>query len=404
MTSPTKTILSLPEYEPKQFPHEVISDALGESLWRNYNSQVSVDFPSPKTEDQWRLTAQGWVGYIPLTPEFGFILQPKVELENLFGMLEYAYRLKSFRFLEGLVGCQSLEEFYERLASVLAKRVLDRGRKGFYRAYIPESDRLPYVRGRLDVRQIIQNPWTVKPQCHYEEHTADIEENQILAWTLQRIAQSGMCTERVLPTVRRAYRALRGMVSTEPYKSQDCIGRLYNRLNDDYHPMHALCRFFLEHSGPSHEMGDRTMLPFLVNMARLYELFVAEWLKVYLPEGFSLNVQEKVIIGEGDVLTFTIDLVLCDAATGNALCVLDTKYKAKDKPSAGDVAQVVAYAEMKACRRAVLIYPIPLSMPLDEQIGSIRVQSLTFSLEDDLEESGQAFLQRLCESGGDWSL
>jgi 5-methylcytosine-specific restriction enzyme subunit McrC len=395
MSSPPKTILTLPEYEPQQFPREVIPYALGTSLWENYDSQVSVDFPSPKTEGQWRLTAQGWVGYVPLTPEFGFALEPKVKLENLFGMLEYAYRLKSFQFLEGLVDCRSLEEFYERLASILAKRVLDRGRKGFYRAYIPESDRLPYVRGRLDVRQIIQSPWTVKPQCHFEEHTPDIEENQILTWTLLRIAQSGMCTERVLPTVRRAYRALRGMVSTKPYRPQDCIGRLYNRLNDDYQPLHALCRFFLEHSGPSHEMGDRTMLPFLVNMARLYELFVAEWLKAHLPDDFSLNIQEKVDIGEGNVLSFMIDLVLCDAETGEALCVLDTKYKAKEKPAHPDVTQVMAYARFKRCNRAVLIYPISFSKPFEYSDGETRVQSLTFSLEGDLEASGQAFLQEL---------
>ena len=135
-----QTILPLREYLPEQFPPEAIPDAVGEALWRNYSSQVNVDFPSPKTEGLWKLTAQGWVGYIPLTPELAFALQPKVELSNLFHMLEYAYRLKSFRFLEGLVACQSLEEFYERLASVLARRALDRGRKGFYRAYLPEAD------------------------------------------------------------------------------------------------------------------------------------------------------------------------------------------------------------------------------------------------------------------------
>ena len=398
-TAQTKTILPLTEYVPALFRREDIPDTPGETLWRNYSSQVAVDFPSPKTEGQWQLTSQGWVGYIPLTPELGLALQPKVELDNLFRMLEYAYRLKSFRFLEGLVECQSLQEFYERLANVLARRVLDRGRRGFYRAYLSETERLLYVRGRLDVRQAIQTPWDVKLECHYEEHTADIEENQILAWTLSRIARSGMCTERVLPAVRRAYRALRGLVSIQPYGPRDCVGRLYNRLNDDYHPLHALCRFFLEHSGPSHEVGDRTVLPFLVNMAGLYELFVAEWLKAHLPHNLLLEVQEQVDIGEGEVLTFTIDLVLYDAETGEARCVLDTKYKAKEKVDPRDVAQVVAYAEMKGCSEAVLVYPAPLSSPLDELVGNIRVQSMTFSLKGDLEEAGQSFLRRLFNSG-----
>lgn len=396
---PAKSILPLTEYVRAQFPREAIPDALGEALWRNYSSQVTVDFPSPKTKGNWQLTSQGWVGYIPLTPDLGLALRPKVELENLFRMLEYAYRLRSFRFLDGLVECQSLEEFYERLANVLARRVLDRGRKGFYRTYLPETERLPYVRGRLDVGTAIRTPWDVRLRCHYEDHTPDIEENQILAWTLMRIARSGMCTERVLPTVRRAYRALRGLVSIQPCGPSDCVGRLYDRLNEDYQPLHALCWFFLEQSGPSHEIGDRTVLPFLVNMERLYELFVAEWLKAHLPHGLLLSVQEKVDVGEGQVLTFTIDLVLSDAETGKAVCVLDTKYKAGEKPDPDDVAKVVAYAEMKGCRDAVLVYPVSLVRPLDEWVGNIRVQSMTFSLKGDLEEAGKAFVQRLLESG-----
>jgi 5-methylcytosine-specific restriction enzyme subunit McrC len=97
------------------------------------------------------------------------------------------------------------------LAYILARRVLERGRQGFYRAYLPQTDQLPYVRGRLDARTGLCHPATVNLTCAYEEHTADIADNQILAYTLWRIARSGLCTERVLPTVRRAYRALSGL-------------------------------------------------------------------------------------------------------------------------------------------------------------------------------------------------
>jgi hypothetical protein len=45
----------------------------------------------------------------------------------------------------------------------------------------------------------------------------------------------------------------------------------------------------LENSGPAHERGSQSMLPFLVNMTRLYELFVSEWLKAHLPDAISLR-------------------------------------------------------------------------------------------------------------------
>jgi len=396
-----QAVLHLTEYRTETYPHSAIRETAGQVLWRDYSSQVAVEPPSWKTEDQWRLTSQGWVGYIPLTPELGVALEPKVELGNLFRMLEYAYRLDSFRFLEGLVPCASLQEFYERLANVLAKRVLDRARRGLYRNYLARSDRLPYVRGRLDVRQAIRSPWEVNLQCHYEEHSSDIEDNQILAWTLTRIAHSGLCTERVLPTVRRAVRALRGFASLQSCNASDCVNRLYNRLNDDYHPMHALCRFFLEHTGPAHQIGDRTVLPFLVNMERLYELFVAEWLKANLPDTLLLKAQEKVRIGEGDIITFSIDLVLYDIAQSQrAICVLDTKYKVKEGPESGDITQTVAYSDMKGCDQAVLIYPTTLSHPVNAPVGAVRLRTMTFGLDGDLEQRGREFIWGLLEALG----
>lgn len=390
-------VIELAEYAPALFPRGDISEVIGETLWRNYGNQVVVEFPSPKTNWQWQLTAQGWVGHIPLTSEVAIALRPKVRLSNLFRMLEYAYRLKSFRFLDGLIDCNSLEEFYERLAMILARRTMDRGRRGFYRAYLPETERLPYIRGQLDLKEVIQRPWDAKIRCNFEEHSSDVQENQILAWTISRIARSGMCSENTLPSVRRAYRAMQGLVSLVPFNPQACVGRLYNRLNDDYQPLHALCRFFLEQSGPSHEVGDQPMLPFLVDMARLYEMFVAEWLKLHLPKGLMLRAQERVSIGYGRALRFDIDLVVYDLETGKARYVLDTKYKGSYAASSEDVAQIVAYGEAKDCHEAILVFPVSLAEPFDEWVGDNRVRCLTFSLDGELDEAGQSFMESLFE-------
>jgi 5-methylcytosine-specific restriction enzyme subunit McrC len=398
-------VFSLKEYETAYFAHDLIPTAVGERLYRNYGAQVHVAFPSPKTEHRWALTSLGWVGTIPLAEGLSLVLQPKVPLHNLFGMLDYAYRLRSFHVLEeDLIHSSSLEAFYENLACVLARRVLDRARKGLHRAYVDRAGPLPYVAGRMNVRCLMRRPWDPHLRCHVEAHTADIADNQILAWTLRHILRSGVCTARTLPVIRQAYRALRGSTTLHPYTAQDCAGRLYHRLNADYHPMHALCRFFLEHAGPGHSIGDRTFLPFLVNMARLYELFVAEWLKRHLDTTrFQLKAQDTVTLGarpDGAPLRFNIDLTLYDAKTQRAVCVLDTKYKTPAAPSSEDLAQVVMYAELKHCRDAYLIYPVPV--PFAQQVGRIRVRSLTFAIGGGaehtsypLEESGRAFLEEL---------
>lgn len=389
-------LIELTEYIARKFEREEIDYAIAEILWHKYGNKITVDFPSPKTGGKWRLTSQGWVGHIPLTPEFHLSLRPKVQLKNLFGMWEYAYQLKIFDSLKGLIDCQSIEDFYSQLAHLLARRILDRGRKGFYRAYVPKAGQLAYVRGRLNIRQAIQKPWDVKLSCHYEEYSGDIEENQILAWTLFIIGRSGLCSERVSPTVRQAYHALQGFVTLQPSSPNNCVGRLYNRLNEDYRPLHALCRFFLESSGASHERGDRTMLPFLVDMAKLYELFVSEWLQENSPQGFFFEPQHPVEIGQNR--HFRIDQVLYNFATGEAQAVLDTKYKAPDKAADTDIYQMISYAKAAKCYEAFLIYPTPLKEPLNVRSDDIRVRSLTFSLDGDLDQAGQAFLQDLLVS------
>lgn len=198
--------------------------------------------------------------------------------------------------------------------------------------------------------------------------------------------------------VRRAHHTLGGTVSLRHFKASDCTGRFYDRLNEDYRPLHHLSRFFLENTGPSHDRGGREMLPFRVNMARLYELFVAEWLREHVAPGWEFKAQEEFNVGESGTLSFNIDLVLYEEATGAPLCVLDTKYKTDPRPKTDDIFQVIGYAEAKGCQEAVLLYPVPLSKPFDEKIGDIRVRSMAFSLSGDLDRSGESFMNDLLRS------
>ncbi|GAB4580457.1 MAG: hypothetical protein Fur0022_31980 [Anaerolineales bacterium] len=381
------SVLTLPEYQPLRIPRADLRDAWGLMLYRQYGAQVQVE-PPGLAEEGWRLTNLGWAGYIPLGREAGVFLQPKVPLANLFGMMGYAYRLGEF--LEaGVYQSGSVGEFYEQLALILARRVLARARQGLYREYVPKTEALPFVRGRLHLQPLTFN---LQPTllCDYYEHTSDIEDNQILAWTLHNIARSGLLTPRVAPTVRAAYRALAGTVALTPVALRALSGRTYSRLNPDYRGLHALCRFFLDHAGPQHRAGDQAMIPFLVEMARLFEWFVAEWLRGHLSDEYSVQVQERLEIGDSGELFARADLVLY-GAMGRAVAVLDTKYKTPDQPAPEDVFQVAGYADLKGCREAFLVYPAPLRRPLEVWVGEVRVRSAVFGLEGDLEAAGRLF-------------
>lgn len=385
---------TLEEYKPRNFTRDELSEEAVRSLHTSYRNQVVVERPLFHEEYAWTITPQGWVGYIPLSEDVHFSLVPKVPVRNIFGMLEYAYRL-DFQILEGLVDSQSIPELYDRLALVLARKVLDRIRKGLYRSYVADCDQLPYVRGRMDIQAHLRIPAQIRMPCHFEEHTSDLEENQILLWTFTRLLASGTCTERSLPYIRQARRILQGFVTGVPMSAEKCVNRLYNRLNNDYEPLHALCRFFLDHTGPSHLPGDRKMLPILVNMERLFELFVFQWLKRHVPARYIVHGQETVQFEMGQKVSIKIDITIEDLQTGRTCLVLDTKYKAPDTPALTDIQQVVAYAEAKNCCQAVLIYPSSLKGEISGSWGDIHVQSVAFRIDGDLEAGGREFLRQL---------
>ena len=280
---------------------------------------------------------------------------------------------------------------------MLARRILDRTRQGLYRAYINKTERLTCLRGHLNLAHQIRRPWDIKPSCHYQEQTADIEDNQILLWTLRQIIHHGLVREPVSINVRRAYQALHGTISLESFSARDCKGRTYHRLNDDYQTLHALCRFFLDQTGPSLQQGDHRMLPFLVDMNQLFESFVAEWLKAHHEDlrGYGLKLKAQETVRLSDSLSFRIDLVLVDITTGKTRYVLDTKYKAPKSPSTNDVQQAIAYAETKDTTEAILIYPEELVQPLNTRPNKVRIRSLAFEIANDLDQGGGDFIRQL---------
>jgi 5-methylcytosine-specific restriction enzyme subunit McrC len=385
--------LTLAEYDEVRIPPEDLPDGLGDHIYENYSNEVSVTYPSPKTDGQWEFINQGYAGRVELPERWTLQLDPKVNLDNLFGMLEYAYDLVSAQFLEGVYDADSIEGFFDRVANILAQNVIRRSNEGYHKEYVEREEESTFVRGKIDVQRTARKPW--KPEVHtqYRELTPNIEDNQILLWTLFRILSSNLSRPDTRKNVRRAYRSLANIADLQEFTASDCVGREYRRLNSDYEFMHALCRLILDNSGPTQDVGEHQMVPFTVEMPTLYERFVARWLRDHIPTDYGVESQKRVTLDHGTGLSFNIDLVI--TCGGDSVCVADTKYKDASVPSTEDVSQVVAYAEAVGTEEAFLVYPSDIRADFDLTVGDIRVRSLKFALDDDLEANGNEFREEL---------
>jgi 5-methylcytosine-specific restriction enzyme subunit McrC len=380
-----------------EFGNEELPPEVGEEICRRYSRWLDVEFPSPKTNNRWRIRAKGWVGYMPLAGGRGIYVRPKVPVTNLFQMMEVAYDLISLRLFEGRAEVASLPGFYERVVESLAVRVLRRARQGFYQAYVAREEVLPYIRGRWRAGDYPRHPARPGFACAFEEMVVDNEENQIILWTLHHVMKSGYCQRpEVLSAVRKAYQAMEAGVSLRRFTAADCANRNYHRLNRDYAPMHTLCQFLLDASGPSHVRGDRIFTPFALNMPRLYERFVTEWLKRNLPEQFQLVTQEAASISSKR--TWVMDALIYRREPWTVHWLVDLKYKRDREPKNGDLFQLTAYAAAKGCKEAVLVYPgRARTAKLTVGVSGIQVRVLNFPLDGDLDQAGNQFMRALIE-------
>jgi 5-methylcytosine-specific restriction enzyme subunit McrC len=395
--------LHLEEHEDEEFELDELTEEAAKFVLNNFSSEVDIDFPSLKTGGKWVLRNKGYVGYIDLPGDRSLVLEPKVELDNVFQMMEKAYDLGDFD-LSTVYDSDTVEGFYDRIANMLAENVMDRRRRGLYRSYVEKEEKSQRIKGRIDFSETLKKPW--KPEAHikYSEMTADNEDNQLLLYTLNRISSTtGLCRPDTLRKVRKAIRSMRGAISHNEFRASDCAGRTYNRLNSDYERLHALCRLILDNSGPSYSMGDRQMVPFNVEMPKLFQKFVTKWLDENLSERFKIEDEENVTLMEydkSDDLKYRIDLIIVDRQTGEPVCVIDAKYKDSDRPATEDISQMTGYAKSIDVGETFLMYPADLEEDLDADLNGVRVRNLTFDLEGSLQENGEKFLEDLSDKLG----
>ncbi len=391
-----RRVIELQEEEVARFPGSVLADA--DILALKRSRKFEVEPASILNEHTLGLRSRGWIGSIPIGDDLLIRVKPKVPIANLFGMLEVAYNLRSFRLFDGEVQVESLDDIYERIVSILARRVLDRARKGLYRSYVGESDELPFVRGAIDLVNAALNVKRGVPSvpCRYEEHTADVDENRLLHWTLHAVRRQSLRRQQVRIELDRARRALAGTIALRQFSPADCVDRFYHRLNNDYAPMHGLCRFILEQTGPTIQSGDRTFLPFELEMPKLFEAFVAEWLRTSGPADLIVRPQHRAQLDANFQVQINIDILLYDKLSGSPVAVLDTKYKLAERPSDDDIYQIAFYARELQTKRAILVYPTLLAAPFRMVHGKdIRVESMPFDIAAPLSASGAAFVNAL---------
>ena len=87
-------LIDLIEETQKSFSKKEIDEEVALKL-SSYHEKIDLVWPNPTNDFNYKIKSRGWVGYIPIDKKNIISIKPKAPLKNIFGMLEYAYKLKS---------------------------------------------------------------------------------------------------------------------------------------------------------------------------------------------------------------------------------------------------------------------------------------------------------------------
>lgn len=329
-----------------------------------------------------RVSARSWVGVVRFS-HFEVQVRPKLAGDNLglVGLLDYVgglgrlRRYKASEVTSLAAGGDSLFDLIALLFADACERLIRGGILSDYREV--ERD-LPMVRGRvLADKQVIRRFGRVdRLECRYDEYLTDILDNQILAAAL------ALCGKRVRnPGITLRIRRLQ-KIFFEACSSEGVDFRkarqdvYYYRMNEVYREPHQLAFLIADGLGVSDLYGGQSLrsFAFLLDMNRLFELFVAKWI-THLFQGSHVRVlrQKKdwsIIRNAADEAPFKSvipDLLLESRSPQISRLPVDAKYKIYDERhvSSSDVYQSFLYAFAYGSRKqdylpsAFLIYPAP---------------------------------------------
>ena len=338
--------------------------------------------------DGYLVNPHQFVGVLALPSGIRLEAAPKVPVGTLFSMLAVAAGLPS-PFRDEAADFADLDELLEFVAAHFAGLVEERVARGLYRAYAEREENLPAVRGRIAVAEDLRRNHVLRHRtwCRFAEFTWDVPENRAIRQVVHLLG--GWVRGQELRLRLRRLDRLMGEVSPTPLPAGALDRIAYHRLNEDYRPIHRLCRLFLGGASLSEGEGIFPFPAFLLDMNRLFEAFVTAALRQRARPPVAVGAQERMALDEDRSVGMRPDLVV--RRDGRAVLVADCKYK---RPEPGrfhehDVYQLLAYCTAMGLPRGLLIYPrheLPVGDEVRVRHAGVRIRRVSLDLRGDPEQ------------------
>lgn len=249
-----------------------------------------------------------------------------IPVQNIYYMLAYAFQVLNENGYKN-IETEQFDNVGELCAAILSKGVSLQLKRGLGKEYVPETEALSSLRGKIDIAESIKTQSMLRKQlvCTYDDFTVNSYMNRIIKSTMELLIRSDISKARK----KELRKLLVFFGEVEPLNVYDINWQLqYNRNNQSYRMLISICYLVVKGLLQSNTSGGTKLMDFLdeQRMCRLYERFILEYYRKEHPEIRASASQ--IPWNLDDDFSFMLPVMQTDImlSRGNTTLIIDAKY------------------------------------------------------------------------------
>ena len=249
-----------------------------------------------------------------------------IRIQNIYYMLAYAFQVLNEQGYRN-IATEDFENTAELCAAILARGINTQVKRGLGKEYIPRTEALSSLRGKIDIAESIKSQALQRKQlvCSYDEFSVNSYMNRIIKSTVLLLLRADITKAR-----KKELRKL--LVFFDAVDVIDLYSvnwnMQYNRNNQTYRMLISICYLVVKGLLQTQFDGTTKLMDFLdeQRMHRLYEKFILEYYRKEYPQ-ITANASQipwALDDGVGTMLpVMQSDIML---TKGDTVLIIDAKY------------------------------------------------------------------------------
>ena len=215
----------------------------------------------------------------------------------------------------------------ELMAAILEKGIAIQLKRGLGKEYIPQTEALSSLRGKIDIAESIKTQGMLRKKliCTYDEFSVNSTMNRIIKSTAELLLKSDIAKSRK-KELRKLMVFFADVTSIDLYSVNWNLP--YNRNNQTYRMLISICYLVVKGLIQTNTDGTTKLMDFLdeQRMCRLYEKFILEYYKKHYPELTVSASQIPWSLDDGVGTMLPVMQSDIHLQRGNTVLIIDAKY------------------------------------------------------------------------------